>query len=270
MALTDNAFARSNASFQKTEPHAADKLFSVRKAPEQPKITTWQRYQAGDNTAASELLKELKPTIDSAVHRYAGDDNAYLTQARMLALQAVKTYDPSKKAALSTHVFNNLQRLQRISAQRGNLVKVPENAALQRRVIDKARTAFEMDNGVEPTVEELADITGMSRDRIHKLSQYIGVTSESATTDDKGDSLVSKENKALQMYDRYIYDELDRVDKKIYEWSTGYGGANIIDRAAMAKKLGISQAAISQRASRISAKFQQDRELVRRAFHGEQ
>lgn len=267
MPLTDNITTRS---YNKVEPNSADKLFGVGKRIGVPQQTTqaWQQYQAGDKAAASTLLKELQPTIDSAVNRYASGDKAYLTQARILALQAVKTYDPSKKTALSTHVFNNLQRLQRITAQRGNLVKVPENAALQRRVIDKARTAFEMDNGVEPTVEELADITGLSRDRIHKLSQYIGVTSESMTTDDKGDSLVARQDKALSLYDRYIYDDLDRIDKKIYEWSTGYGGARIINRADMAKKLGISQAAVSQRASKISAKFQQDREMVRRAFNG--
>jgi DNA-directed RNA polymerase specialized sigma subunit len=231
---------------------------------------SWRRYQQGDKAAASELLKELQPTIDSALRRYAGDDKAYLTQARMLALDAVKTYDPNKKAALSSHVFTNLQRLQRITAQRGNLVHVPENAALQRRVVDRAKNAYEMDNGVEPTVEELADMTGLSQDRIHKLSQYVGVTSESMTTDDKGDSLYSKESKALELYDRYIYDDLDRIDKKIYEWSTGYGGAPIIDRASMAKKLGISQAAVSQRATKISNKFNQEREYIRRAINAGQ
>jgi DNA-directed RNA polymerase specialized sigma subunit len=279
MALTDNTYDKP---FIKREQTTADKIFEQFNnmsseemlgrpgAPVKKDQPLWARYQQGDTSVSSDLLKELKPTIDSAVKRFAGDDTAYTTQARILALNAVKTYDPSKKTALSSHVFTNLQRLQRISAQRGNLIHVPENAALQRRVIDKAKTAYEMDNGVEPTVEELADITGLSQDRIHKLSQYLGTTSDSMTVDDKGDSLVSAENKALQLYDRYIYDELDRIDKKIYEWSTGYGGAKIIDRASMAKKLGISQAAVSQRASKISAKFNQDRELIRKAFHAEQ
>ena len=230
----------------------------------------WRRYQAGDKKAAKDVLLELDKTINSALRSYAGDDPAYLTQARLLALSAVKTYDPSRSAKLSTHVFNNLQRLQRISAQRGNIIKVPENAALQRRVIDKARDSFIADNGIDPTTEELADATGMSMDRINKLSQYIGVTSESRTNDDKGDSMVAQQDKALQLYDRYIYDELDRTDKKIYEWSTGYGGEKIIDRATMAKKLGISQAAVSQRASKISNKFNQDREMIRRMFNAPQ
>lgn len=265
MALTDNKTNnRFSGSYgtQYTQPVNTIKQQQVRTA-----VPAWQQYQQGNKQAATAVLKELQPTIDSALKRYAADDPAYVTQARLLALDAVKTYDPSKKAALSTHVFNNLQRLQRISAQRGNLVKVPENAALQRRVIDRARDSFIADNGIEPTTEELADMTGMPMDRIHKLSQYVGVTSESRTMDDKGDSLYAKQTKALELYDRYIYDELDRTDKKIYEWSTGYGGAPIINRAEMAKRLGISQAAVSQRASRIESKFNQDREMVRRAMY---
>jgi DNA-directed RNA polymerase specialized sigma subunit len=233
-----------------------------------PSTPAWQRYNRGDESAASGALKELQPTIDSAIHSFAGDDPSYRTQARILTLNAIKTYDASQKANIKTHVFNHLQRLKRLSAQRGNLTHISEEAATQRLAIERARRAWEIDNGDDPTVEELATVTGISRERIDALSNYRPVTPDSLAVSPEGDSMaVADVDRALTMYDRYIYDELDRTDKKIYEWSTGYGGVRKIPRSEMARKLRMSEAAVSKRASRIATKFNQDREMFRREFH---
>lgn len=228
----------------------------------------WQRYQNGDEKAASGALKELQPTIDSAIHSFAAGDPSYKTQARILALDAIKSYDPKKGANIKTHVYNNLQRLKRLSAQRGNLTHMSEEASTQRAALDKARRAWEIDNGDEPTIEELATATGISRERIDALSHYRPVTPDSLAVSPEGDSMAQADiDRALTMYDRYIYDELDRTDKKIYEWSTGYGGSKQLSRSEMAKRLRMSEAAVSKRASKIAFKFNQDRELFRREFY---
>ena len=229
----------------------------------------WQRYQAGDDAAASGALKELQPTIESAIHSFAGDDQSYKTQARILTLSAIRSFDPSKGANIKTHVYTNLQRLKRIAAQRGNLTHISEGASTQRATIERARRAWEIDHGSDPTAEELATATGISRERIDALSHYRPVTPDSLAVSPEGDSMaVSDTDKALQMYDRYIYDELDRTDKKIYEWSTGYGGARQLSRQEMASRLKMSEAAVSKRASKIALKFNQDREMFRREFSG--
>lgn len=229
----------------------------------------WQKYMQGDATAASSALKELEPTIDSAIHSFAGGDMSYKTKARILTLDAIKSYDHSKGANIKTHVFNHLQRLKRLSAQRGNLTKISEEAATQRLAVDRARRAFEIDNGYEPTVEELATLTGISRSRIDALANYRPVTPDSLAVSPEGDSMaVSDTDHALNLYDGFIYDSLDRTDKKIYEWSTGYGGSKKLSRKDMASKLRLSEAAISKRISKISAKFNADRELFKREFYG--
>lgn len=266
--------ARNASPDTETDLDPVDELLSTAPLTKRPdsavntRVPAWKRYQQGDQTVAGALLQELTPTIDRAIHTFANDDPSYKTQARILSLNAVKSYDPSKKTQLSSHVFNHLQRLQRLSAQRGNLIYVPENAALQRRAIEKARDEYELEHGEEPTVEELADLMGISIKKINKLMSYGGTTSESATQDEHGDSLAgSSVEHALDLYDRYIYEELDRVDKKIYEWSTGFGGSKRLNRAEMAKRLGISESAVSQRASSIARKFNEDREMIRRAFY---
>lgn len=230
-------------------------------------IPSWQRYQFGDKSAALPFLQEMDKTMDQAIHNYASGDMSYKTQARIIALHAAETYDPKAGASISTHVYNNLKRLQRLSAQRGNLTHVPEQASTQRAAISKARKEYEIDNGVEPTVEELATMTGISRKRINDLANYTPVAPDSMTVSPEGDSLVpSREQHALDLYDTYVYDTLDRTDKKIYEWSTGYGGSPVLPQGEMARKLGISAAAVSKRAKNIAIQYNTNRDIVRRAI----
>lgn len=234
-------------------------------------IPSWQRYQMGDKTAASPFLSEMDNTLNQAINQYAGGDQAFKTQARILALQAAESYDPNAGASINTHVYNNLRRLQRISAQRGNLTHVPEVAATQRAAVARARRDYEIDHGEEPTVEELATMTGISRKRINDLANYQPIAPDSLTVSPEGDSLVaSREQHALDLYDTYTYDSLDRTDKKIYEWSTGYGGAPKLSQAEMASRLGISPVAVHKRAKNIAVKYNTNREIVRRAIVNDQ
>lgn len=239
----------------------------IEKKPETP---YWKQYQEGNRAAALPFLTEMDKTMDQAIHQYAGGDMAYKTQARLLALQAAQSFDPTAGANIRTHVYNNLKRLQRISAQRGNLTKIPEQAASQRNAVMKARRDYEIDHGEEPTTEELATMTGISRKRIDDLARYKPITPDSIVTSPEGDSLTpSREQHAMNLYDSYTYDGLDRIDKKIYEWSTGYGGSKIISQQEMAQKLGITPAAVSKRVKNLTVKFNTDRDIVRRAVLGD-
>ena len=234
--------------------------------PTTPEVPYWKQYQDGNREAALPFLTEMDKTMNQAINQYTGGDMSYKTQARLLTLQAAQTYDPNAGANIRTHVYNNLKKLQRISAQRGNLTHIPEQAAAQRNAVMKARRDYEIDNGEEPTVEELASMTGISRKRIDDLARYKPIVPDNIVVSPEGDNLVaSHEQKALDLYDRYTYDGLDRIDKKIYEWSTGYGGAKIIPQQEMAAKLNITPAAVSKRAKNIAIKFNSDREVVRKA-----
>ena len=232
----------------------------------------YKRVQSGDKSAKSEVLAELEPTIDKAISSYAGGDKAYKTQARILALEAVNSYDPDKGAALSTHVFNNLKRLQRISAQRGNLTKVSENTALERIQIQRAMREWQADKGTDPTTEDLASVTGLSRRRIDAVMNNKPVVPDSLIQTPEGENLVASNDnqRALDLYNSAIYDELDATDKKIYEWCTGYGKGEKLPNTEIAKRLKISPAAVSQRLSKISRQFAEGRMLVEESLYGGQ
>jgi DNA-directed RNA polymerase specialized sigma subunit len=242
----------------------------VLKGQNTPQLSaSMQRYQQGDNTAVSDILKGLEPTINSAIRSYAQDNPEYKTKAKVLALEAIKTYDPSK-SKLETHVFNHLKRLQRISADRGNFIHMPEQTALDKRQLDKLIRNYSIDNGVEPSYQWLSDQTGMPIKKISRLMNTQGQTSSSMTRSEQGDSLEAAPRNAIRLYEDTLYQELDEKDKKIYEWLTGYQGSPILDRATVASKLKISLPALSQRISKIDQFFASNGKRIEEVVYGRQ
>lgn len=205
------------------------------------------------------LLKALKPTIDSALTSYGGGSGESLrTQAHLMALDAAKRFDPTKGIQLNTFVFSNLQSLRRKAAERSNMIKVPEGVLLDANKIEKERNDLEVELGREPTAHELADKTGLSLKRLERISQGVGAQiAESQTLNEKGDTLFTKAGDPQKIWSDMVYHDLDPIDKKIFEWSTGYGGASRIKKGEMAQKLRISQPAVSARINKIVAKLEE-------------
>jgi DNA-directed RNA polymerase specialized sigma subunit len=214
----------------------------------------WKTYRSGDKSVAGELLKTLEPTINAALTNMVGGDQRYLTRARIMALQALPGFDPSQGVALNTFIYNRLQSLRRLSADRGNFIHVPERSALERRQLEAIKNDYMLETGMEPSLAMLADRSGMPLNKVGRLMSIFGSTTTSAVRGEHGDSLEHKKRDANELYLDTFYNELPEIDKKIYEWSTGYKGSPQLDRATMAKRLGISEAAISQHAGKIDRK----------------
>lgn len=250
-----------------TEPKATQSAVEAFMAVASPDTSTasWSRLQQGDKSAASDFLKEMEPTITKAVNAYAGGDKQMMTRARILALQSVDKYDPSKGASISTYVYSQLHPLQREAAQRGNLTRVSENVAQQRSVVQRAIRELTVELGEDPTTEQVAESVGMTCKRVDALMNYRPVVSESAAVNPEGDSFTAyNPDKTLDLYDTVIYNDMDNIDKKIYEWSTGYGKGEKLSGAQIADRLKLSPAAVSKRYAKIVKKFGEDREVIRR------
>lgn len=227
----------------------------------------WLRLQNGDNDALSEYLQEMGSTIDKGVNLYANGDKLYKTQARILAINAAKSYDPAKGASITTHVLNQLRPLQRLAAQRGNLTRVPENVAQQRSVVTRAIRELTADLGEDPTTEQIANRVGMSVKRVDALMNYKPIVPDSLAVSPEGDAFTAHEpDRALNLYDTVIYNELDTTDKKIYEWSTGYGKGEKLSGVEIARRLNITPAAVSKRYAKIVSQFGEYRDIIRRSI----
>jgi DNA-directed RNA polymerase specialized sigma subunit len=212
----------------------------------------WKASPTDDNLYA--VLKEVEPAVASSINAHAGGDKAYKTKARVLAVEAIKNYDPTRGAALNTHVYNHLRRLNRIRAQRQNALHFPEQIHTDRRVVDEFTKEYTDIHGVEPSDTAIADGLSMSIDRINRTRLKEAPTSRALS--DKGD-LAGKARSQSDIWMDYVYFDLGEKDKKILEWTTGYNGSKRLSKKEIAAKLGISQPAISQRVSKIVQKLEE-------------
>lgn len=209
------------------------------------------------------FLKEYAPVVESALRSYGGNDPALRTRARIMALQALKTYNPSKNVALKTHVYNTLHGLSRFSRGRREPVRIPEQWSQDFDRVARVEAQITSEKGRAATMLELADKLSIPVERIKMIKARIPkVKPEAVVTSEKGE-LVSRagDDNPLKAWSEFVYHDLDDVDKKIFEMGTGYGGAKVSTRADIAKKLGISSPAVSQRISKITSKLEEGLQL---------
>jgi DNA-directed RNA polymerase specialized sigma subunit len=216
---------------------------------------TWKQSPTKNNLGP--LMKKLDPVIDKALKSYGGSAaDSLKARARLMTVDYLNSYDPSKGMALSSYLHQNLKSLNREKAKRSYTVHIPENVLLQKNKLYQATKTFESENGREPNVDELSDITGIPRKAIERSRGYKGTVAASTATTEKGDNLYSSTKDYEQIWSDYVYHDLDPVDKKIFEWSTGYSGSKIIPKGEMARKLGITPAAVSLRVNKIVKKLE--------------
>lgn len=227
----------------------------------QQMVVKWQK--TGDKELGNKILHRLKPIITNAVIRNAGNpDPVLMSRARLLVLKSLKNYDPSK-GQLNTYVFNVLQGIKRYRFQFMSGVHIPESARLQKQQLDQISLELEEQLGRPPTVEELADKTGWSAKRIQHLQQLSESLSASTL-----DSFMETNPGGFQVqgprreggvqdeiWQEVVYQELDPIDKKIFEWTLGYKGGKKLPNEEIAKRLKLTPGAISQRKKKIQQKL---------------
>src|SRR5271170_6567463 len=130
---------------------------------------TWKKSPTDAN--ASALLTQVSPLIHREANKWAGTLARPLLEAegKRLAMEAFHSYDPSKGAALGTHVVNQLQRMSRLSYANQNVARLPENKMLLYHSFNLAHSELADEHGRAPTVDELADHLGWP---IHKVEEY--------------------------------------------------------------------------------------------------
>jgi DNA-directed RNA polymerase specialized sigma subunit len=220
----------------------------------------WNKARTPSN--ASPLLDQLQPDIDASLRNYGGQDSEKLrTQAELMTLSLLESYDPKKGAAIRTHVRNGLHKLTRLRNDRENVMHIPENVQAEQAHIRKVTNEFKAEFDREPNIQELADRSKFSTGQIERIRRYGGTKAESTTISEKGDPLIGTERDTGQMWLDYVYFELDPIEKKIYKLSTGYKGSEKLPKKEIARQLNISAPAVSKRINKILKKIEEGQEL---------
>lgn len=211
----------------------------------------WKRKP--NSKTLTPLIQRLDPIIDKAVNAYgySGDINIKNT-ARNLAIKSLDKYDPNK-AGLETFVFGELRRLQRIGPKQEFALAMPERVLFERKSLNNAIETLSNELGREPTFEEVKDRTGLSTKRLNTLYR-LPTQTQGTKTDTEGQVIADgvDEYDPSRLWQESVVLSFDPIDRKIYELVSSNKG---LSKVQIAKKLGISPAAVTQRTARMSEKL---------------
>ncbi len=213
------------------------------------------------------LLKAVNPSIDSAIKSYGGSSIGSPTlrgHARRMALQAFQTYDPNR-GSLHTHLLSQLQGLRRMANHEQNIIGMPEQVALDRSHLMRSEQELVERLGRSPSDMELADHTGLSLKRLGYIRQAQTPVAEGSATDEFGNNDRPVQQLGPQAADAawqdFVYHDLSPVDQLIMEHTLGLRGRRRLPVQDIARKLGITAGAVSQRTAKIQGKLNERESL---------
>lgn len=229
--------------------------------------------------AFKKVLKSLEPTINYTLASYNATGDPYIVStAKILAARAIKKYDPSYNVSLPTYLSSQLRKLTRVVRDARSPIKLPERHVYEAAELKEAEQSFMEEHGREPDLTELADYAKMPIKKIKDIrskmikqvseGQYFN--SESSSDDDQGGASVGEQDSSASDFTEealmYVHNDLDHRQKKILEWSTGYGGSPILSPAEIANRLKLSQSQISRITAGLAAKVHSTLTALNKAY----
>ena len=228
-------------------------------------LVDWEKWKATpNNQTRSQLLRTMQPVIDGAVRGH-GDSPYLRAEAKLLALKALDTYDP-KQGPLKNHLISHLQGLSRVSGKSDQIIQIPERRVLQFNQLQAATRDLEDAFGREPTDIELADHLGVPIRKLEDIRKAsLPMTPGKAKSDETGvsaDLAVTRpgESRFGDAWQQLVYDDLSTTDKLVMEHALGLNGKKVLTTGEIARKVGLTAGAVSQRKAKIQemldARFQ--------------
>lgn len=223
--------------------------------------------------ANGHVLRAIDPVIQSAVKTYGGSapSPTLVSKARKMALEVLPRYDP-KQTKLKTFLMGQLQGLRRASAKDTAIINVPEQVQLDHHHLTRAEADLRDQLGRDPSTDELADATGLSAKRIAYVRKLRMPASEGGILQPiqggEGDDFNDPAVRSLsgdadaKAWHAFVHASLtDPADQVIMEHTLGLNGRAVLSNQEIARKLGITPSAVSQRKARIQGKLDERQSL---------
>jgi DNA-directed RNA polymerase specialized sigma subunit len=219
-------------------------------------------YKTQPNSGNLKLvLDSYDDVISKATEQFSGGYNSPVLKrrAQIMAARAMKTFDPTRGTKVSTHIYNALQPIRRLAPAMSEAIVVPERVAIDMSKLDGADKELYNFLGRDASDVELADSTGLSVKRINKLRQMHMPVNEGSFRDLENPDIV--ESPGVQgktpgeTITDYVYFDLNPLDQKVMEMTSGYGGRTTLPLEDIAVALGKPYKWVSQRAGIIQQKL---------------
>lgn len=214
----------------------------------------------------AKMLKHLAPYVRQSIIAAGGDPREPILRAKanLLAISYLRRYDP-EASSIKNFLYGQMRGLYRVVGQEGNIMQMPERAVLGKKALEAAERDLLDTLGRVPSTAELADATGLPIKQIKKLRSANLPKTESAAYTNPSDGAFNYattrhlgQNKADEAWQEYVYDSLPDRSRVVMENLYGMHGLPALSPGALAKKLKISQAAISQHRKKIESMLADD------------
>jgi len=222
-------------------------------------FTAWSERPDKQTTGA--LLRKVTPVISNALRSYGGGNASpnLRSQAKQLAVDSFASYDPLR-GSLRSHLLSRLQRIRRAAGQERQIIKMPEQVALDQMRINTATMALEEKLGRPPSDTELADDTGISIRRLEYIrrgktpiaeGQIARPASEGSEGSEGYDPAIVpptiNDNSQLE----FVYGETNPTNQFIMDRAFGLHGHPKMSATAIAAALRLTPGAVSHRMQQI-------------------
>lgn len=203
------------------------------------------------------LLTSMSPIINNGLKAYGNASNPlHMSQARSIMVSALPKYDP-RQSSLKTFAMTHLQGLRRMSAQQDQVIHLPETLGIGLSRLDQTTKDLTDDLGRPPSDEELAHkmrVPLKQLARIRGIKQPIPDGMLMGNVDDENDvaaPMITGSVKDQQAWQDFVYHSVGPVDQLIMEHSLRLNGKPRKNTSEIAKMVGTSPAAVSQRKKKI-------------------
>jgi DNA-directed RNA polymerase specialized sigma subunit len=206
-----------------------------------------------------ELLNNFSGIINKSANRFAAlkdiPKSAVKAEFHIQAMKAFETYDPNK-AALSTHLTNQLRRGDRFVHTYQNIGRVVESRIYKITQYKNDRALLEDKLGRPASSQELADHLKWPVKQVVAMENE--VRGQLPASRSSMEHLVVKPSKDAEVL-RLIPYELTGEEKIVFEYTYGLNGKPQLTPGQMSTTLNISQSKISRLKSAIASKIEKYR-----------
>jgi DNA-directed RNA polymerase specialized sigma subunit len=219
---------------------------------------------SGDPAHLSGLLKRYEPLLKKHSQQFYTADvppAAVDAEAKQIAIQAFRNYDPTRGVKLSTFVSSYMPKLRRYVIAHQNPVRISEDIALKIGRYHQVNDELSRNLGRSPSASEVADHQGWSMRDVRKIR----IAASGTNINEIGDEVPGSEPGARRtmIFIDYLYHELDGNQKKVLEHLYGLHGAEKADTTEQISQLsGMSPAVVNRLRGEITEKMQHHVERV--------
>jgi DNA-directed RNA polymerase specialized sigma subunit len=214
----------------------------------------WRKNPSPENL--SRTVKQFDGLIDSSISSQGSVNRTLLkSKAKLLAVDAIKTFDPSKGTKLSTHVYNYLRPIQRSAKDMTEISPLSRYYSDEAAQFVKFNQSFLEENGREPDDTEIMDGLGIGTKKLTKLNKLVKYEIPEGQLVGSIEQEDDKESEKLNLWTEYTYNDLNTLDKKILDYKIGRNGHTQLSNEDIAIKLNLNPVDVSVRSQRIAQKI---------------